>query len=150
MSSSRVGRELVAGDPVDRPVQLVRVERGQVPLQLVPVPHDERDPAQEATLPLRRDEAEHVRLPSARIEQAGEHLERGRLPGAVRAEEADDLARRNVERDLVDGTHLAGLAPYQTLRGRDETGFALGDVEDLEQAVDTYRRFHQPLRLSFP
>ena len=72
------------------------------------------------------------------------------LPGAVRAEEADDLARRDRERDLVDGTHLTGLAPYEAFRRRDETGFALGDVEDLEQAVDTYCRFHHPLRLSFP
>ena len=72
------------------------------------------------------------------------------LPGAVRAEEADDLARRNGERDLVDGTHLTGLAPYETFRRGDEAGFAFGDVEDLQQAVDTYCRFHQPLRFSFP
>ena len=27
---------------------------------------------------------------------------------------------------------------------------ALGDLEDLEQPVDAYRRLHHPLRLSFP
>ena len=54
----------VARDPVDRAVELEGVERRQVPLELVPVAHDERDLAQEVTLALRGDVAEDARLPA--------------------------------------------------------------------------------------
>ena len=43
--------------------------------------------------------AEHPRLARGRVEQPGEHLQRRRLAGAVRAEEADDLAGPDLERD---------------------------------------------------
>ena len=90
-------RELGTRDPVDRPVQLERVERGQVPLELVAVAHHERDPAEEVALALRGDVAEHARLAGGRVEQPGEHLQRRRLAGAVRAEEADDLSLADLE-----------------------------------------------------
>ena len=64
------GREVRARDPVDRAVELERVERGQVPLQLVAVAHHERDPAQELALALRGDVAEHARLARGRVEEA--------------------------------------------------------------------------------
>ena len=92
ISSSRVRAEVVARQPVDRAVQLERVERRQVPLELVAVAHHERHPAQVLALAPRRDVAEHAALAGGRVEQAGEHLQRRRLAGAVRAEEADHLA----------------------------------------------------------
>src|SRR5262249_12908082 len=130
--------ELLSRNAVDRPVQLVRVERRQIPLQLVTVPHDERDPAQEGALTPRRDEAEHERLAAAWVQEAREHLQRRRLAGPVRPEEADDLARLDRERNLVDRTDLPRLAPDEALGGRYQAGFALRDIEDLEQAVDVY------------
>ena len=144
--------ELVARDAVDRAVELVRVECRKIPLQLVAVAHDERDPAEERALPLRRDMAEHVGVPTARMEQPGEHLQRRRLPGAVRAEEADDLALVDGERDGVDRAHLARLPLEEALRGRDEARVALGHVEDLLAGGRRRRRAsaHQPLRFSFP
>ena len=102
-------RELVARDAVDRAVELVRVECRKIPLQLVAIAHHERDPAEERTLALCWDMAEHVRVPAARMEQPGKHLQRRRLPGAVRAQEAHDLALADGERDGVDRTHLARL-----------------------------------------
>ena len=45
-------------------------------------------------------------LPEARREQAVEHFDRRRLAGAVGAEEAEDLARRDGERDAVDGDEV--------------------------------------------
>ncbi len=36
-------------------------------------------------------------------QEAGEHAQRGGLPGAVRAEESDDLTPRNGEGDIADG-----------------------------------------------
>ena len=46
-------------------------------------------------------------VPLARREVAGQHPHDRRLAGAVRAEQRDDLAVRNVERDLVDGDERA-------------------------------------------
>ncbi len=110
-------RELLARQAVDGPVELERVERRQIPLELVAVAHDERDPAQELTLALRGYASEHARLARRRIEQAGEHLQRRRLAGTVRAEEADHLARPDVERDAVDRAHLARRPAEEPLGG---------------------------------
>mmetsp|Transcript_20735 Transcript_20735/g.65201 ORF Transcript_20735/g.65201 Transcript_20735/m.65201 type:complete len:609 (-) Transcript_20735:3142-4968(-) len=40
---------------------------------------------------------------------AEDHVERGRLAGAVRAEEAEDLAARDAEGDVVDGDGVGGV-----------------------------------------
>src|SRR5581483_5221844 len=50
--------------------------------------------------------------------EAGDEVEDGRLAGAVRADQADDLALRHVERDVVD---------------RDDPAEAARDVPDLQQ-----------------
>ena len=50
-----------------------------------------------------------VASPAVGIEEPGEHLQRGRLAGAVRSEEPDDLARRDVEGDPLDGDDILGL-----------------------------------------
>ena len=129
-------QELGPRDPVDRPVQLERVERGQVPLELVAIPHHERDPAEEVALALGRHMAEDASLARGRVEQAGEHLQRRRLAGAVRAEEADDLTRLDLERDHVDRTHLAVLATDEALDGSTEPRLPLGDEECLVEVGD--------------
>jgi hypothetical protein len=52
------------------------------------------------------------------VEEAGEHLEGGRFAGAVRAEEADDLARGEVEGDAVDRLDLFFFAADEARQGR--------------------------------
>ena len=136
--------EVRTRDLVDRAVELEGVERRQVPLQLVPVAHDERDPAQEVALALRGDVPEDACLPAGHVEETGQHLEGRRLAGAVRAEEADDLAGLDLERDAVDSANLAHLAAHETLRRRLQALVALGDLEDLQQAVDVDRRLTHP------
>ena len=42
-------------------------------------------------------------LAAARLEQPDHHADRRRLPGAVRAEEAEHLARRDLEVEIVHG-----------------------------------------------
>ena len=61
--------------------------------------------------PLKRDLAGRRRV------EAGDHVEEGRLAGAVRADQADDRALRDREVDLVD---------------RDQAAEALGDLAGLE------------------
>src|ERR687884_115471 len=46
-----------------------------------------------------------------RLVDARQHVEEGRLAGAVRADQADDRAARNEEVDVVDGDEAAELLP---------------------------------------
>ena len=48
-------------------------------------------------------ETEHRSLPGVGRQQAADHADGRRLAGAVGAEEADDFARRDAQRDVVDG-----------------------------------------------
>ena len=50
-----------------------------------------------------------TRLARGRLVDAGQHVEEGRLAGAVRADQADDRAARDREVDVVDGDEAAEL-----------------------------------------
>src|SRR5207244_6243417 len=52
------------------------------------------------------------------------------------AEKADDLAGADVERDRLDGAHLAPLPPEEALRGRAQPRLPLWHLEDLRQLGD--------------
>ncbi len=70
------------------------------------------------------------------MQQARKHLERGGLAGAVGAQEADDLAGRQVEGDAVHGGDFLGLAMHQALERGQHAGFALADDVGLMQVAD--------------
>jgi hypothetical protein len=66
--------------------------------------------------------AEHGDRTGGRAEQAGEQLQRGRLAGAVAAEQADELARLDGQVEAVQrSTGLAG-AVEEALDGPTEAG----------------------------
>src|SRR5204863_6181140 len=69
------------------------------------------DPAADGDLVALGVEAEDLELAARRREQAGEALDRGRLSGAVRAQEAVEAAARNGEVDAVDGDRRAERPP---------------------------------------
>src|SRR5581483_2715169 len=54
--------------------------------------------------------AQHPHLSRRRVQQARQHLERGRLAGAVWAEEANQFTGPDVERDVVYRAHLLVVA----------------------------------------
>ena len=54
-----------------------------------------------------RIEPDHPRLAFRRLGEAEEHQDGGRLAGAVLAEEPEDLARRDLEVEVVDGDQVA-------------------------------------------
>jgi hypothetical protein len=89
--------EIFAWQTVDRAVQLERVERGDVPLQLVTVSHDHRHPAEVVLFTARRNVPQNSGFAARGIEQACEHLQRRRFARAVRPQEADDLAGLDIE-----------------------------------------------------
>ena len=70
-----------------------------------------------------------------RVDQAGEHLERGRLARAVGAEEGDHLARLDGEADAVDGLDFLVLAAVQAAQGAEEPVLLLEDAVGLGQAL---------------
>src|SRR5262249_6785196 len=71
------------------------------------------DPALDAFGILRDVDAADRRGARGRREQSAQHPDRRRLAGAVAAEEAEDLAATDVERDVVDRDERAE-APRQT------------------------------------
>src|SRR5207248_3642559 len=93
-------------------------------------------------LALPRDVPEDANLAAGRVQEAGQHLQRRRLAGAVRAEEADDLARLEVERHAVDRSDFAPAAVDEAAHGRGEARLALRHPEDLLQPVDVYDPRH--------
>src|SRR5262249_39666467 len=53
--------------------------------------------------------------------QAGEQVEERRLPCAVRADDADELPRSNLERDIGDDRRAAAVEP-EALNAQDRSG----------------------------
>ncbi len=125
--------ELRLRDPVDRPVHLVRVERGQVPLQLVAVAHDQRDPAQEGVLAAGRQVPEHPHVAGGREQQPGQHLQRRGLASTVRAEETDHLTGLHGEVDPGDRDHVPGGPPHQAAQRGPQAALPLRHPEGLRQ-----------------
>jgi hypothetical protein len=65
-----------------------------------------------------RQQSEHVHRARVRPENARQDLERRRLSRAVRADERDALARRDRERQAVDGQHRMGLRAEEIVHAR--------------------------------
>ena len=128
------GRVLGARYVVDRAIELERLGRRQVPEELLLLTEDEHDLLQERVLAPPRLVAVDADLPARRVEQAREDLERRRLSRAVRAEEADALARRDVEVDAVDRRDRLRLASKQRAKSRRHPGRPLVHGEMLAQA----------------
>ena len=103
-SSTSVGAAL--REAVERAEELEVLPGGR-PLVDVRRLGDEVDPPADR-LELARDVvAEHPRAPARRLRPAGEDADHRRLPGAVGAEQAEDLARRDLQADAVQRAHVA-------------------------------------------
>jgi hypothetical protein len=97
-----------AGGPVKRPRAAVRTDEHVVEhghrLEQLHVLERARDPAPDDPVRRRPQQAPAVEVELARIRpvQPRDHVEERGLAGAVRPDQADDLAGVDVERDLVD------------------------------------------------
>ncbi len=128
MSSSWVRHSQGRLDAVDLLVESERFGGGQVPPQLVLLPHHEREPAAVIVVALPRHVAEHARLAGRRVDDAGEQLERGGLAGAVGAEEGDELAFVDIQIDAAHRFDVAVLAAKQPSKRRPQAFFLLIDA----------------------
>ena len=116
------GVELVAEvEQVDEPVEVLavarrrdavhlleqveRVAQREVPPQRRALAEDDPDATRELDAVAARVEAGHPHLPTGRHEDAGQHLDGRRLPGAVGPDVADHLAGIDGERQVVHGQH---------------------------------------------
>ena len=93
------------------------VERGEPVVEASVAAEDVADAAPDFARVLRRVVAEHPGAASGRQEQRRQDLDRGRLAGAVRAEQAEQLAFRNLERNAADSLDLDRPAAENSCRG---------------------------------
>ena len=132
--------------PVDRGQQPERLGQRQVPPQLAALAeHDPDPPGQLPPLPNRLQPA-HPDPARGRHEDPGEHLDRRRLAGAVRADVADALAGPDGERDPVHRPHDPLLPPKSPGRAADdEVPAQVLDVDDVPLALRALGLAHLPL-----
>lgn len=126
---------LVVGHVVDRGVDVQRVHRGQVPHELLLLAHDQRDLPQEVGLAVERGVANDFGPAAAGMDQPGEHLERGGLARAVRAEEPDDFAGADLEARLLDGFDVVVLAIKKVPHGAAQPRLFVRDAISLGELI---------------
>ena len=105
--------ELLRLDAVDLLVQAERLLGGQVPPELVLLPHHQGEAAAIGVFAPPGDVAHHAGRAAGGIDDAGEQLERGGLAGPVGPEKGDELARLDREVDAADRLHVAVVAVKQ-------------------------------------
>ena len=100
------GRDDAGVDAVQLGVQAQVLLGGEVDVERG-VLEDEADVAADVVALGDDVEAADARRPRTSAGEGAEHVDRRALAGAVGAEEAEDLARRDGERDAADGVDLA-------------------------------------------
>src|SRR3954469_25508184 len=91
---------------IEHAVQLEVLVGRQVAVEARVLKYDPEPPPHVVWMLTRIDAVERNR-PARRRQQRGQHLDGRRLAGAVGPEEREDLPFGNVERDVIDGFHLA-------------------------------------------
>src|SRR5262249_8281020 len=119
----------------DLAVQLETVGGGQVPPELILLPHDQREATAERVGTLPRHEAKDAGGAAGGVDQTRQHLEGRRLAGAVGAEKGDHLARFDREVDAINGPNLLVLAAEQAAQRPAQAGLLLEDAIRFGQAL---------------
>ena len=136
VSSSSVRSNVGRLDAVDLLVQPERLLRGQVPPELVLLPHHQGEPAAVGVLALPGHVAHHAGRAAGGRDDAREQLERRRLAGAVGPEEGDELALLDRQIDAAHRLHVAILAVEQPAQRGQQPLLLLIDAVGLRQPVD--------------
>src|SRR6185503_6667724 len=92
---------------VERPEQAQRLEHRQLLAELTLLQLDPESAAERPVVPATPLLTEHLHLALVVRHEALEDLDRRRLAGAVRAEQAEALARAHLEIQPVDGDDVA-------------------------------------------
>ena len=106
----QVGSVPLGVGPVDLLQQVEGVAQRQVPPQRGALAEDHADPAGQLGALAAGVDARDADRAGGRHQDAGEHLDRGRLAGAVRADVADHLAGLDLEAQLLHGLDVGPAA----------------------------------------
>ena len=123
-------------EPIDRSVQLERVNHGNIPVEPIALAHHKGDLPQEHLLTPPGDVPQDTHVPGGGIEEAGEHFERRRLARSIGSEEADHLAGLYVKRDVINGGYHPRSAVRQAAQGSHHPGLALMNNVRRAEATD--------------
>ena len=123
-------------DAVNLLVQSKRLGGGQVPPELVLLPHHERKPPAIYVLAFPWHMTHHVGLARGGIDHARKQLERRRFAGAVGPEEGHEFALLDRQVDAAHGMHLAILAIEEARKRRPEAFLLLVDAVRLLQVAN--------------
>ncbi len=135
-SSSRAPVELRRVDAVNLLVQAERLLRGQVPPELVLLPHHQGEAAAIGVFAPPGHIAHHPGRAARGIDHAREQFERGGFAGAVGPEKGDELAGLDRQVDAAHGLHLAIRAMEQPPHRGQQPLLLLIDAVGLGQAFD--------------
>ena len=104
------------------------VTGGQIPPELILLAHHQREQAAKGVGTLPGSEIQNPGAAAARIDQTGEHFERGRLAGAVGSQKGHHFSRLNREADAVDGAYFFVLATVKPAQRAKEAFLLLADA----------------------
>jgi hypothetical protein len=124
-------------DLVDGAVHEEGVHRRDIPRKLVAIAHDQADIAQEVPLAAPGHVPQYAGFSTGGMEQAGEHLQGGRLARSVGTQESHYLPVRHVERNAAHSLHGLVLACEQAAGGRAQAGLPLMDTVGLLQLAQS-------------
>ena len=127
--------EVAARDAVDAAVELERFARRKIPPELVLLAEQQGELLAVGDGPLPRREAQHRGRAAGGMEQAGEHLERGGLAGAVGPEEADELPFLDRKADVFHGGSLLVFATQQAAQRTEQPRLFLVSTEDSRESL---------------
>src|SRR5215208_7145648 len=96
-------------------MELEAVRGWEVPPKLVLLTHHQRKLSAKRIVAVRRVEIEYRCRTGGRINEAGQHLKRGRLARAIGAKKRHHLARLNGKADAINGADSLILAAKQAL-----------------------------------
>jgi hypothetical protein len=128
------------GNPVDLLQQLERLDDRDVPPELGALAEDDSDRSHVFRAVPVRNVTVADDLSGRRGQDAGQHLDRRGLAGAVRTDVPDHLAGFDRKRHVRDGGDLSGHPPDEGLQRRGQTLFPAICPEDLREPRDSNER----------
>src|SRR6516225_9144625 len=116
-------------------MKLEAVRSRQVPPKLVLLPHHQRKLPAEGVFALPGYVAKNPCGARRRVDQTRQHLERCCLARPIRSQEPNNLARLDVEADVLDRADFLVLSPKQATQGAEQALFLLINAVGLRQAA---------------
>src|SRR5262245_5340257 len=116
-------------------MELEAIGGGQIPPELVLLPHDQRKTPAKSIGPIPWRVAEHARRAARGIDDPRQHLERGRFAGAVGSKKGHHLPWFDGESYPIDGTDFFGFTAVESAHSSQQTLPLLIDAVYLREVL---------------